>query len=167
MIHLLKPPGRNPSRAANRYPQHFCVTCSDMCRVSYSEFMRLALASSLRTPDTLMETPRRPPRYRTTCLVTFSTPPYGGALLWNVSSHGCLVAGCRLLSEGQPVSLLIHLPGDLPTVSVDMAMVRWINDYRVGLEFVAMLHQERRKLEVYLETIRLRSEPCPEGEWDL
>ena len=106
-----------------------------------------------------MKDRRSSPRYSANCLVTLLGPTCGGALLSDLSVYGCSIAGSRPLEVGDRLSLVIHLPLAFPELSVETAVVRWVEDYRAGLEFIVMSAQDQRKLETYVETLRVSGHP--------
>jgi hypothetical protein len=107
----------------------------------------------------VMKDHRRSPRYSANCLITLLGPASGGAFLGDLSVYGCSIAASQPLEVGECLSLVIHLPMALAELSVETAVVRRVDYCRAGLEFVVMSAQEKTKLEVYVETLRLAGHP--------
>ncbi len=78
----------------------------------------------------------------------------GDGRVFNLSLHGCKLFGDTNMKAGQQLGLLLFLPGeDMPfRIRINLAVVRWVEDGEVGLDFVAMEHEAEAHLQAYLDT---------------
>lgn len=74
-----------------------------------------------------------------------------------MSAKGCCVVsrnGTRGLTAGKSfVIVWMKLPGESTTIRVNPARVRWIQDDRFGLEFIAAKSADFVRIERFLNTL--------------
>lgn len=79
---------------------------------------------------------RRSPRYRVHGSISFGGDRVGGSgQIYNVSATGCAVGTRYDVPLGAHLRLSLQL-GELDPVIVDTAVVRWIHQYKFGVEFL-------------------------------
>ena len=72
-----------------------------------------------------------------------------GTLL-DVSRKGARLCINRLFRPGQKLTLMMNLPWDEPPVEVRLAMVKWVHQDTVGVEFLKVENDDRVLLDVFL-----------------
>lgn len=85
------------------------------------------------------------------CSVMFSGEgTVGEGRMLDLSLPGCLLESPQKLSTGEYVQLRVFLP-DLPIpLHVPLAAVRWVNGFKVGIEFIRTSRDEQRRLEQFV-----------------
>jgi hypothetical protein len=58
------------------------------------------------------------------------------------------------MAEGLVVQVIIQLPGQLPPVKVERALVRWVSGNAFGLNFILFFPSERDRLRAFIEKIK-------------
>ena len=56
---------------------------------------------------------------------------------------------------GDAMSLIVLLPGERCPTSIDLALVRWVQDQSFGVEFVSVGSAEVNRLRQFLSSIRV------------
>lgn len=89
----------------------------------------------------------------------------GDGRVFNLSIHGCKLFGDPDIKAGQQVGLLLFLPSeDIPLrVRINLAVVRWVEDGEVGLDFVAMEKEAQAHIQGYLDSCPERVSQQPSG----
>ena len=68
----------------------------------------------------------------------------------NISSQGCAITADPLPKLSAYLSLRMVLrPGEEP-VGVELAGVRWVSDYRCGLEFIRVSAESRERVHAFV-----------------
>jgi hypothetical protein len=70
--------------------------------------------------------------------------------LLDVSRKGARLCINRLFRPGQKLTLMMNLPWDEPPVEVRLAMVKWVHQDTVGVEFLKVENDDRVLLDVFL-----------------
>lgn len=78
-------------------------------------------------------------------------PAAEGTVL-NLSWAGCAFRSDRVLHVGQFLEVDIHLPGAESSVHVDVAVVRWAQDQKFGLDFLQIKPEAQRCLRGFVRT---------------
>ncbi len=68
----------------------------------------------------------------------------------DLSRQGAQLRINRLFEPGQKLSLMLNLPWDEPAVEVRLAIVKWMKDNKVGVEFLKVENDDRVSLDVFL-----------------
>ena len=79
----------------------------------------------------------------------------------NLSMVGCRCRTTFVVTSGERLGLLIHVPGHRDPLYVSLAEVRWSHGQEFGLEFVHMDLNDRRRLS---EVIRGAEEALKQRE---
>ncbi|WHZ21773.1 MAG: hypothetical protein OJF47_000885 [Nitrospira sp.] len=74
----------------------------------------------------------------------------GEGRMLDLSIPGCLLESPQKMSAGEYVQLRLFLPDLQMPVHVPLAAVRWVNDFRVGIEFIRTSRDEQRRLEQFV-----------------
>jgi hypothetical protein len=91
------------------------------------------------------------PRVPVNFPVTFSSDGligYGHAL--NLSIPGCLLETSLKLRTGQALQLLLQVLGEALPLRVGLAVVRWVQAPKAGLEFIKMSPADQERLRTYV-----------------
>ncbi len=75
----------------------------------------------------------------------------------NLSTEGCTVESELMVHQGWPLKLRFRLPDDDLPVEVTLAVVRWSQGQKFGLEFLRMKDKQRKRLRRVVST--LETEP--------
>src|SRR5262245_64241102 len=75
-----------------------------------------------------------------------------GTLL-DVSRKGARLRVNHLFQRGQKLTLMLNLPWDEPPVEVRLAVVKWVQDDTVGVEFLKLEDGDRVSLDVFLASL--------------
>lgn len=98
-------------------------------------------------------------RKKTTCKVTLSCGPrVGEGQVLDLTVPGCLLETALGLERGQPVQLRLSLDKHRP-MRVDLGIVRWAQDGKVGVEFIRMAVDDQLRLCIYVGHIEKRPQP--------
>ena len=80
--------------------------------------------------------------------------------LLDISIHGCRMLSAERLKEGTLVRVTIFLPDHSVPLQIDRAIVRWVDQAHVGLEYVSLpLEQLDRLCPLVLKAERERALP--------
>lgn len=82
----------------------------------------------------------------------------GDGTILNLSSGGCKILSEIPVKVGQPYSLIIQLPSFPTPITVEAAIVRWINELTFGFKFNAIQKGQEELLQEVLR--RLRATPA-------
>jgi PilZ domain-containing protein len=74
-------------------------------------------------------------------------------LVLNLCMFGCRARVAFLVGSDEHLSLLIHLPGSEHPLYVSRAEVRWLEGQEVGMEFIHMELEDRRRLAEVIRAI--------------
>jgi hypothetical protein len=97
------------------------------------------------------EESRRAQRFAVQLPVLFGdmTPSEQGTIL-NISMEGCALTAERIPELHTHVSIQIDLPDSTEPVDIELAGVRWVTDYRCGLEFIRVSGESLARLRVFV-----------------
>jgi hypothetical protein len=79
-------------------------------------------------------------------------PSKQGTVL-NISTEGCALTAERIPDLHTHVSIQIDLPDGTKPVDIELAGVRWVTDYRCGLEFIRVSSESLARLRVFVELL--------------
>lgn len=68
----------------------------------------------------------------------------------NLSAQGCAITADQLPAMQAYISLVIDLQAGMKPVEVELAGVRWVSDYRCGLEFIRLSVESSRRLNEFV-----------------
>lgn len=68
----------------------------------------------------------------------------------DLSNPGCLIESTALVNKGASLHLKIFLRGPKLPLTIDLAVVRWVNGSRFGVEFIKMSEVDRAQLTSFL-----------------
>ena len=68
----------------------------------------------------------------------------------NISTEGCALTAERIPDLHTHVSMLIDLPDGTKPVDIGLAGVRWVTDYRCGLEFIRVSEESLTRLRAFV-----------------
>jgi hypothetical protein len=74
----------------------------------------------------------------------------GEGRILDVSLPGCLLESASNLKPGEYVQLRVFLPDLQSPLHVPLAVVRWVEGNRVGLEFIRTSRDEQTRLEGFV-----------------
>lgn len=98
---------------------------------------------------------RKARRVELRCTLGFSSGEVeGDATITNISTSGCRAESDINMAEGLVVQVIIQLPGQLPPVKVERALVRWVSGNAFGLNFILFFPSERDRLRAFIEKIK-------------
>ena len=97
---------------------------------------------------------RRGARYRIHGSISFGGEDIrGSGQIYNVSASGCAVGSPCDVSLGSQLRVSLHLGGMDPVI-IDTAIVRWVRQYKFGVEFLLAHAAEVSRLGTCLEGIQ-------------
>lgn len=70
----------------------------------------------------------------------------GEGTVYNVSVPGCEVMSNKPVKAGDYLEMKVLLPDDGPSLSVDLARIRWCKGHRFGVEFIRMPGEDQVRL---------------------
>ena len=76
-------------------------------------------------------------------------PSEQGTIL-NISTAGCALTAERIPELHTHVSIQIDLPDGTQPIDIELAGVRWVTDYRCGLEFIRVSGESLARLRVFV-----------------
>lgn len=102
----------------------------------------------------MSEETRRAHRFAVQLPVLFGdmAPSEQGTVL-NISTEGCALTAERIPKLHTHVSIHIDLPGGTKPVDIELAGVRWVTDYRCGLEFIRVSDESLARLRVFVAVL--------------
>lgn len=68
----------------------------------------------------------------------------------DLSLPGCLMEGADSLRTGDYVQLRIFLPDLQAPLHIPLAAVRWVKEFKVGLEFIRTSRMDQKRLEQFV-----------------
>mgnify|MGYP001589023575 FL=1 len=68
----------------------------------------------------------------------------------NLSAQGCAMTADQLPAMQAYISLVIDLQAGVKPVEVELSGVRWVSDYRCGLEFIRISGESSRRLNEFI-----------------
>lgn len=68
----------------------------------------------------------------------------------NISAKGCSLTAERIPELHTHVSIQIDLPDGTEPIDIGLAGVRWVTDYRCGLEFIRVSDESLARLRVFV-----------------
>ena len=71
----------------------------------------------------------------------------------DLSTEGCMVESELIVHQGWPLELRLRLPDDDLPVEVTLAVVRWSQGQKFGLEFLQMQLGEQERLHRFVSTL--------------
>ncbi|MET0516190.1 MAG: PilZ domain-containing protein [Nitrospiraceae bacterium] len=90
-------------------------------------------------------------RISVSCSVIFAGDDgVGEGRILDLSLPGCLLEGAETLKTGDYVQMRIFLPDLQSPLNVPLAAVRWVDGFKVGLEFIQTSRQEQKRLEQFV-----------------
>jgi c-di-GMP-binding flagellar brake protein YcgR len=81
----------------------------------------------------------------------------------DVSLPGCLMESLESAKPGDYVQLKLFLPDQPPAISVPLAVVRWAEGNRVGVEFIRASEDDQTRLTRFVQR-RQRGAAAPQWE---
>ena len=91
--------------------------------------------------------PRYSTRKRVTCAVTLSCDGLvGQGQVLDLSVPGCLLETGLPLKHGQFLQLRLTLSNGQPPVRMALAVIRWLNGTKAGVEFIRMSEDDQMRL---------------------
>ena len=102
----------------------------------------------------MSENPRRAQRFVVQLPVMFGDPAQSeqGTVL-NISAEGCALMAERIPDLHTHVSMHIDLPDSTTPVAIELAGVRWVSDYRCGLEFIRVSGESLARLHSFVSLL--------------
>ena len=83
--------------------------------------------------------------------VIFGGAPFvGEGILTNLSLMGCSILCDREVLCGSEVRVSVLLPNQIPALSIDLGMVKWVQGEQFGLEFLRLPFEARQRLNTTL-----------------
>ncbi len=76
----------------------------------------------------------------------------GEGRVLDISLPGCLLESAATLKSGDYVQLRLFLPDLQTPLHVPLAAVRWVDGYRIGLEFIRTSMEEQTRLESFVRS---------------
>jgi hypothetical protein len=90
-------------------------------------------------------------RISVSCSVVFAGDDgVGEGRILDLSLPGCLLEGADTLKTGDYVQLRIFLPDLQAPLHIPLAAVRWVDGFKVGMEFIRTSRQEQTRLERFV-----------------
>ena len=79
--------------------------------------------------------------------VIFGGAPFvGEGMLINLSLRGCSVLCDREVLCGSDVRVSVLLPNQMPTLSIDLGTIKWVQGCQFGVEFLRLPLEARQRL---------------------
>ncbi|GMV49909.1 MAG: PilZ domain-containing protein [Nitrospirales bacterium] len=100
-----------------------------------------------------------------TCLLSFRRfapslasqgDPEGEGLVLDLSIGGCSIQSEAAVQLGDALTVILLLAGETSPIMVDLALVRWADGSRFGLEFISMGTAELQQLQRFLVSVEGR-----------
>ena len=76
----------------------------------------------------------------------------------NLSLPGCLLESPKKMAPGEYLQLRLFLPDRQNPLHVTLAAIRWVDGFKLGIEFIRTSENEQRRLEQFV-----RQHPDCEG----
>ena len=99
----------------------------------------------------MSDNPRRAQRFVVQLPFIFKDTAHSeqGTIL-NISTEGCALTADRIPDLHTHVSIQIDLPDGTEPVEIELAGVRWVTDYRCGLEFIRVSGESLARLRAFV-----------------
>ena len=98
---------------------------------------------------------RYSPRIPIECTAVFAGEAViGEGRVLDVSLPGCLMESPEAAKPGDYVRLKLCLPDGQPAVDVSLAVVRWVKDNRLGVEFIRSSEEDGARLKYFVQRHR-------------
>jgi len=120
---------------------------------------------------TLRHQARSTDRFPVTYPVVFGGAPFvGEGALMDLSTSGCAIACDRTVLSGNYVRLNVLLPDQSPSLTIDLAKIRWVCGRVFGVEFIRLPIRAHQQLDriIWARFVRslrssstARPEPAP------
>ena len=84
----------------------------------------------------------------------------GDGTCYGLSEYGCKVASQANIGKGDYVALQLYLPDDQDPITplmVEVAVVRWTIQHKLGLEFIRLPREDQQRLHQYFKTLQTTS----------
>jgi len=81
----------------------------------------------------------------------------------DVSLPGCLVEISESARPGGYLRLKLSLPDGQPAISVPLAVVRWVKNNRIGLEFIRTSEKDAKRLKRF---VKRHQKGTVDSEWE-
>ena len=103
------------------------------------------------------------PRVTVTCdvVVAGDHVVFPGRVL-DVSLPGCLITCVHTLKVGDYVQLRVFLPDQAAPLNVPLAVVRWVDKTKLGVEFIRSSEEDQQRLSRF---VRRYTPPSREKKW--
>ncbi len=99
---------------------------------------------------------RQTPRFPVRCPITFTGDLiHGEGTVMDLSTEGCCVQTRDSVEDRSYVNLFLHLPHHNRPMKVELAAIRWADEYSFGLEFIRMTPEQLRQLHRFLQFIQM------------
>ena len=103
-----------------------------------------------------MEERRRFPRYPFQCKIAFSGDLVEGrGTTIDVSNLGCAVASDTKVQVGIYLNLRLHLPDQRVPLKIELAVVRWAGEGKIGVEFIRVHPKELEHLHQVIKLLEM------------
>ena len=84
----------------------------------------------------------------------------GTGTLLNVSSQGCQIKGAFLFPCGTRLRLRLQLPGEVDSLEIERAAVRWVKDNHFGVTFLELTPEACRCIDRVIERLQETQQPA-------
>jgi hypothetical protein len=78
----------------------------------------------------------------------------GEGTVRNVSVPGCAIVSNRLVEPGSYLEMKVLMPESMPSLSVELARIRWRKGRRFGVEFIRMPGKDQVRLGRLVKSYR-------------
>ena len=86
-------------------------------------------------------------------------PEEARGLVYNLSAEGCKVTSNTRVAPGTYLTLRLYLPGSHAPVAVELAAIRWVQDWDFGVTYVHMQNEELQRLTGYIASLETAAVP--------
>jgi PilZ domain len=95
---------------------------------------------------------RKHPRFRVELPCSFmADEATGEGTVLDLSMEGCCMRSSTPLLKGTYVDLFISLPGQIPPLPIELAVIRWSKGPVFGLEFIRIADKHLARLRDYTQ----------------
>ncbi len=102
-------------------------------------------------------------RFRAHLPVAFARDGHLGearGLVYNLSVEGCKVTSDTRVAPETYLTLRLYLPAPHASVAVQLAAVRWTQEWDFGVTFLHMQTEELQRLNLYLAELETADATC-------
>lgn len=97
---------------------------------------------------------RQHPRFRTQLRVVFSGPNIlADGQVTDLALGGCAVESATRITPGMPLALRLSLPGESIPLEVNLAVVRWAEEAKCGMQFLVVPTESQQRLGLFLSNL--------------